>query len=333
MGCALALAACTSPWTSEGGDYGGGGSTGGGGGGGGGTTTPTEGDCPGGDTCSAKTPGGLAFTGAQPVSAAFPNGWDSSVYNHILSGGADVIALADANADTAAPFALPFTASTDDPILVIEGANGAVIDLRETTGIAHLRIVDPSTGELFDRYAYASSPLARALAIPTTIGEQEQLNAAIYAQGAAFWHGTTTVGVAMLSTANNRLIDTEMTVALDGATQTAWDTLKLPASLGAGHHAISAATSSGLTQTVDLAIVDHVDSVAVLYADADVACFAATTDGAFVVNVPWTFEIAGQVVQQDAFSHWMGESCLINPNNAHPFAVTAHAGGMSATSM
>jgi hypothetical protein len=271
------------------------------------------------------------FAGAQPIAPTFPDFWHLSLHNQILDGGADDIAISDANAGTAAPFALPFTASSDDPVLVVEGTTGAVIHLRETAGLGHLRIVDPSTGELFDRYAYASAPLARTAMVPPVIGEQDQINEAMYAQGVAFWHGSTTAGVAMLSPYNNRLIDSEMVVTLEGATQTAWDTLALP-NLAAGHYAVSAATSAGITRTLDLAIVDHVDSVAVLYADDNVACFAATTNGAFVVNVPWTFEIAGQVVEQDAFSHWRGESCLINPTNAHPFTITAHAGGVSATS-
>lgn len=326
LGCALALAACSdSAWNDT---LGGGGV----GGGGGDSSTPSDADCPGGATCSPETPNGLVFTGAQPIAPTFPNWWHLPVHNQILDGGADAIAIGVEGATTTTPFTLPFTASSDDPVLVVEGTTGAVVHLRETAGFAHLRIVDPSTGELFDRYAYASAPLARTAMLPPVIGEQDQINAAMYARSVAFWEGnTTTVGLAMLSPDDNRLIDSDLVLTLEGATQTAWDTLTL-SNLAAGHYAVSAATSAGITRTVDLAIVDHVDSVAVLYVDDNVACFIATTDGAFVANLPWTFEIAGQVVEQDAFSHWMGESCLINPTNAHPFTVTARAGGMSATS-
>jgi len=269
------------------------------------------------------------FVGVQPIAPVYPFGWTATLHNHILDGATDDIELADPDATTTAPFLLPFDAASDDPVLEILGSDRSNVHLREATGVAHLRIVDPSTGELYDRYAYAASPLASA-AVIANAGQVTSVNAAMWAQGVALWKGSDTAGIAMLDASANRLIDSTMVVSLAGATQTAWDTLKLP-SLAAGHYAIAVATSSGLARTVDLEIVDRVDSIAVIQVDDDLACFAATTNGAFVANVPWTFEIAGQVVQQDAFSHWMGQTCLINPTHAHPFTVTAHAGGLSAT--
>ncbi len=300
----------------EGGSFGG---TGGGGDGSGGSGS-SVGDCPGGATCSPKTPNGLQFSGAVPAFNSFPPDADT-LHNHIAAGGTDVIQLRDGDA----PFDLPYTPSVDDPsALAIASSSSSTVTLRGLGGTTELDIVDPSTGLLFDRYAYASSALAAAAVVPGgATAEMVYDDVDAY----AFMPGDLAIGIALVDgqVPAHRLVDTSATLALAGATQTDWDTLALPGAV-VGSYTIALATA-GTTATATLDVVDHVDSVARIdSAFGDVACFGADTAGKFVVGLSWTFVFDGQPVDASIF----GTNCIDIPDSvAH--TVTATAGGESIT--
>src|SRR5580704_10015768 len=93
-----------------------------------GETVPVHGgvgDCPGGSTCSPKTPQGLAFDGNEPVLGLFPPNADSE-HDHIVTGGVDVIELLE----DGSPFPLAFDAQVDNPAaLTVEGSAAASVTL------------------------------------------------------------------------------------------------------------------------------------------------------------------------------------------------------------
>jgi hypothetical protein len=299
-----------------GGSFGGGGDDDSGGAGSG----SSVGDCPGGPTCSPKTPNGLDFSGAAPTYNAFPPGADT-LHNHIAAGGTDVIQLRDGGA----PFDLPYTASVDDPAaLAIASSSSSTVTLRGLGGTTELDIVDPSTGLLFDRYAYASSALVTAAVVPGgATAEMVYDDVDAY----AFMPGDLALGVAFVDAQvpAHRLVDTSATLALAGATQTDWDTLSL-AGATVGSYSITVATGA-TTATATLDVVDHVDSVARIDSVfGDVVCFGADTAGSFVVGLAWSFVFDGQPVDASIF----GTNCIDLPDSvAH--TVTATAGGKSVT--
>jgi hypothetical protein len=267
------------------------------------------------------------FSGANPLND-FPAAWDVTTHHHILAGAIDVIDLE--NPEDSSPFRHAFIATTDGAVLGIESIDGATIRLRESTGQARLKIVDPATNLLFDRYAYAASELATVHVVPDRGTGFAEPNAAMLAAGIAFWPSTNTVGIALHDAAGYRLIDAELLLSTAGATQTAWDTLTL-ATMTLGAHAIDATTSAGDTFTSHFNVVNHVDSLAVVSADTQLICFAAYANGEYVANAPWAFEIDGIAVPQDDFISWLGQGCMLNTSPTH--AMTAHLDGKSLTAI
>ena len=280
------------------------------------------GDCPGGPTCAPETPDGLTFSGAQVVASSFPASADTG-HNHIAAGGTDVIQLQD----DGAPFDLVYTAAVDDPlVLSIESVVGATVALRGHGGTTELDIDDPASGLLFDRYAYASSGLATAIAVPAPPAVDFYDRTAA---GFAFWPGDLSIGIALLDreTPAHRLVDTSLALTLAGATQTHWDQISMPDAT-VGHYAVTV-TSGGLIASAEVDVVDHADVIVPLFTNSGFACFAALLGGNFINGVPWTYTIGGETVPSDEAV--FGPNCVFDPSGATTFTVTASAGGQSIT--
>jgi hypothetical protein len=293
-----------------------------------GETVPVEsgvGDCPGGSTCSPKTPQGLAFDGSEPVLNLFPPNADTE-HDHIVTGGVDVIELLENNA----PFPLAFAAQVDDPAaLVIQSSGASSVTLVGGIGTTELDIVDPATGLLFDRAAYGSSPLASAAAIPIDVIVSAPAWWSSTAPAFAFWPGDLDVAIALLDDGGaNRLVDTSIVLALAGATQSTWQALAFPGATP-GSYAIDVTSAGGATATAQLIVVDHADDLVALVTSGGFACFAAEAGGAFIVGIPWTYTIDGTAVAGD--DNGLGPNCVFSPAGDQPFTVTASAGGQAIT--
>ncbi len=287
--------------------------------------TSGVGDCPGGSTCSPRTPDGLAFEGEAPVLALFPPNADTE-HDHIVTGGDDVIQLFENDE----PFPLAFDAEVDNPAaLAIQSSGASSVTLVGGIGTTELDIVDPDTGLLFDRAAYASSPLASAAAIPTYVVVSAPDLWSATASAFAFWPGDLDVAIALLDADGaNRLVDTSIVLTLAGATQRDWQTLAVPGAT-AGTYAVGVASAGGGMTTAQILVVDHADDLVALVTSGGFACFAAETGGAFVVGIPWTYTIAGAAVSGD--DNGLGPNCVFSPAGDQPFTVTASAGGQSIT--
>jgi hypothetical protein len=317
LAAASMLGACGGNLPANGGVGGVGDDTGGDDGGG-----SAVGDCPGGSTCSPKTPVGLDFAGAAPLLNDFPPYADID-HNHIAVGGVDPIAIEESSQ----PFDLVFTASSDDPsILSIDGVDGDVVTIRGLGGETELDIVDPATGLLFDRYAYASSPLASAVAFSTSpfVTSPDWLTGS--APAYAFWPGDLSVGIALLDAGeSHRLIDTSAVLTLAGATQTRWDQISIPGAV-AGSYTVTATIGGGATAIANVDVVDHADDVMQLFSSGGMTCFAAEAAGAFIVGIPWTYMAGGVAIEGD--DGGFGPNCIYAPSGT---MVTASAGGQELT--
>jgi hypothetical protein len=282
------------------------------------------GDCPGGGTCSPQTPHGLTFAGVQLAFGAFPPGADTEHAN-IATGGTDLIVLEEDDA----PFSRPFAAAVDDPAaLTIAATSGSTVTLVGGTGTTELEITDPATGLLYDRYAYASSRLVTAAAVPEDVLVSAPDWLTTTAPTFAFWPGDLEVTIALENVGgSNRLVDTSLVLALAGATQLDWQTLSIPGATP-GTYAIAATSAGGDGTAAPLVVVDHADAITPLITTGGLACFEAATGGAFVVGIPWTFTIAGAPAPSAGPSF---ENCVSPPLGEPNFTVTASAGGQSLT--
>jgi hypothetical protein len=309
LALALALAGCFDSgddYTGAGGvggGGGGGGTTGGGGGGGGGGNNTR--DCPGSSLCSPSgPPAGLAFAGAEPLSGQWPNPAFVTTHNHILSGGTDEIQLQVANSNGEL-FLAPFTTTTWAP-LVVEATDNGVVHLTETEGLAELDIVNPSDGLLYDTYNYASSPLATT----TPLSEYELITSTDWftdeADSFAFWPGTFDVVLAYQGPNGNRLVDTSLALAADGATQKRWDELTIT-NAAAGVHAVAITTGGGATATAQIRVVDRADTLAILVNEGGFTCVGAYSQAAFISHAPIAFAVDGTVATNNS---GLGPNCI-----------------------
>ena len=287
---------------------------------------PSNGNCPRGETCSSQTPNGLAFVGAQPVFLMYPNGIITNINHQLAVGGHDIIDLQQAGTD----FTLPFTtAASSASTLGIDSTDGAKVTIHSIqAGTSYLRVLDPQN-QLYDRENYAASQLSQLLAVPVS----EQFTAP--SQGASatsyvFATGDRTVGIALLDsgTTQHRLIDTSLVLALPGATQTRWDSIRIP-NAQVGHYAVSVSVGgTAVPRMVDVEIVDKADGISAVLAKGGVACFAASAHGAFVAGLSWKFTINGFDIPAD---NDIGGNCVADIFANPTFTVTASAGGQTLT--
>jgi hypothetical protein len=285
---------------------------------------PSVGPC-GEINCSPKTPEGVELVGIKPILNEFPNGSFSGINNHIAVGGLHEVALK--RGGTQESFMLPYDALSDDTAkLVIEEVDGPNVTLRGLGGTAYLRLVDPETGELYDRGAYASSHFQRA----APIGVDESITTTDLLDSASafkFAPGPRRIGVAYLNNFSppNRLVDTTATITFTGATQVGWDRLEI-ALATIGTHDITVEVG-GTTATMEIEITSTADNVAHLASLGNIACFGAFDEGVFIAGLPWTFTVGGVPVTSPTF---LGPNCYVNTTPAAQ-QVTATAGGKSIT--
>ena len=291
------------------------------------------GQCPAGETCSALTPNGLQFVGATLADDVNISGPAATAI-----GGTQDITLEYDPTVTAIyqPLDLAYTADDDGGIGVrVDHQAGAVVSVR---GMAsrenYLRILDQSTGELFDRKELAAAAIDSFSVVPNTT---EILPLGLEVAYAA---GDVRVGVALYGAVQHdagpeedRLVDQSMVLSLAGGTQTGWDTLELTGAV-AGTYPLAVTAGNRPTANVDVVVVDHLDSlVADSLNDTVLApntttevCFDGIAGGRYVAGLTWNFTI-NAVAQQPA----LGNCVSVTAGATGPISVTATADGVSAT--
>jgi hypothetical protein len=136
--------------------------------------------------------------------------------------------------------------------------------------------------------------------------------------------GSVDIGIALLDSHNDPLIDTSL--AIDGVVQppSRWDEFALHDS-GAGHYAVAIETGAGNVAVLDIEIVDRVASIVRTTPDhlAGLVCFEAlAADGAFVAGLHWSFALDGVPLESDT-------NCVTVHATPAEYTVTATAGGVS----
>ena len=255
-----------------------------------------SGMCPDGETCSSATPEGLDFLGASTI-----DGIDLAGPLPTAVGGTQQIALAFGGIPVES-FDLPYGADDDGgAAVVVTGTQGADVDVRGVaTGENYLRIVDSTTGALYDRKMVAAAPATAVTAIPLT-GEPSPDGPFAFAAGdVPFGLALATDVVISDSDFPQRVIDTSLTIdGLPAFDQPTWDSIDV--TLAAGVYPLTI-TSGSAALPLQLTVVDHADRVyapgsqTVIAGASSWVCFDAqattATETLAIYGLSWTFSTA-----------------------------------------
>ena len=291
------------------------------------------GECPAGETCSDLTPGGLDFIGNRLVGELLLSGPRPTAI-----GGTQAVALEyDRGDGVDVALDLPFTADDDGGIGVrVDSISGSQVIVRGAGSRSnYLRILD-SDGLLMDRKELTGAALKR---IELVTADFESVPAD---KPLAFAAGRRTFGVALYGdvqtsagSRSERLIDTSMDLALAGAERKAWDTLELDATVGTTTLAVTA--SDKPAASLDVVVVDHADTVAVMQpAPSTIAangsasvCFEANAAGRYVAGLTWTFVVDGDTKVQGEDALQRNCVAVTTQKTSGTVSIQASAGGQT----
>ena len=279
-----------------------------------------SGQCPTGETCSPETPSGLQFIGSSLLGAFVVGGPLATAI-----GGTQEIELdIEAAIGVYVPLNLAYTVDDDGGTGVrFDHQNGNIVTVRGAGSSSnYLRILDATTGDLFDRKMLTGSQIAAIAVVPATLDEIPTGMPVAYAAGQV------DVGVALLDASGERLVDTSMVATLGGATQRAWDTLELP-NASPGDFALSVTAGDSSPSQLTVSVVGGADAMVAIdpastIAPGDDICFAATNAGRYVAGLAWSFTINGVATAGTA-------NCVSGDQPSGDLTVTASAGGQTAT--
>lgn len=290
--------------------------------------------CPAGETCSPATPNGLQFAGASLSDQILLEGPAPTA----IGGTQDIELEYDPGDGETIPLDLPYRADDDGGLGVrIDHTTGPVVTVRGVESRSnYLRILDAGDGTLFDRKELTGAAVD-SIALVATDYEMIPDGAQL-----AWATGDQHIGVALTGAvqestgpAEERIVDTSMQLALDGAEQSAWDELHLPAA-AAGTYSIAVTAGDRPTASVPLVVVDHADAVTALSPPSGIApngatmvCFQATAGGRYVVGLTWSYAIDGVATN----ARTLTPNCIeaTTTKTSGTVSVQASAGGQAAT--
>jgi len=294
------------------------------------------GECPAGEVCSPATPRGVHFIGASLVDDLFTNGPSPTA----IGGTQEVSLEYDRGNGQLVPLNIPYSADDDGALgVAVLSQTGAVVTVKGMNSRTnYLRIVNPATGELYDRYKLTGAALEQIRLVGTDF---ESVPAD--RTGLVFAPGDRTIGVALLGEvqgsggpASRRIVDTSMVLDLPGATRTSWDSIRIP-NAQVGTYPLLVTAGQMPAASIPIEIVAGADAIGVVGqpvvpANSEtLVCFQATNAGRYVYGLSWTFRVNGTThVNDSAFArNCISVSAAGQSSGTVP--VVATAGGQSVT--
>ena len=133
----------------------------------GGDRASDDGQCPAGEVCSPETPDGLQFIGSSLVGSFVVGGPLATA----IGGTQEVELDLEPALGVYTPFDLTFTVDDQGGAGVrFDHQNGNIVTVRGAGSFSnYLRILDPSTNELFDRKELTGAQSTRSRSSPTTL--------------------------------------------------------------------------------------------------------------------------------------------------------------------
>jgi hypothetical protein len=294
------------------------------------------GECPAGEVCSPATPRGLHFIGNDLSDELFGGNGPAAT----AIGGTQEVALEydRGNGDRIA-LNLPYEADDDGGLgVTVVTHAGSVVTVKGAKARSnYLRIVDPATGELYDRYELTGAALESMRLVGTSFEVTPTDRPDL-----VFGPGEQEIGVALIGDVQTssgvdarRIVDTSMVLDLPGSVRTGWDSFRIPnAQVGSYSLAVTAGDKPTAQLVVD--IVATADSVAPIDAgtktvqpgSSTTVCFQATSNGRYIYGLVWNYNVDGQAIVKDRNS--LARNCVSVPagnRTSGSVPVSAAAGG------
>lgn len=260
-----------------------------------------SGECPAGEVCSAATPYGLHFIGNAMSDEIFVSGPSATAI-----GGTQDIELEYEKAN-GLRYALDLPWAADDDgalgVRVLEQTGHTVTVGGQRSRKNYLRIVNPNSLELYDRYEIAGAAISDMRLIGTE-GEEVPVGVDL-----VWAPGDQRIGIALFGEVQNgsdpdieRIVDSSMGLSLSGAERTAWDELRLP-NATIGSHPLTIEAGDVGPRTLNVEIVGNADTISLLRPAlptlqpniSQTVCFQARKAGAYVYGLTWQFDVDGEV--------------------------------------
>jgi hypothetical protein len=288
----------------------------------------STGMCPSGEVCSPSTPSGLHFFGPGLADELLWLG----PYTTAVGGTQDIrLRYQPEGFDRTIDLDLPYHAQADGTPIAVEKTEGPVVTLRGTAdGEDYLRIVDPDTGELYDRRTFRAAAI-EAIRLTGTTPEMRPAENAL----GVWTPGERELAVALHS-GNGRLVDTSMQIDVSGGERIAWDTVRL-SNAQVGVYPVTVTAGDRPATTLELEIVAGPteivsisgDTLTVAENDSVLVCFAAMHEARFVHGLAWAFRVDGEPPSSD----FPISNCVAvqGTESAGTITVEASAGGLTKT--
>jgi hypothetical protein len=293
-----------------------------------------SGECPAGEVCSAATPYGLHFIGNPMADEIFLSGPSATAI-----GGTQEIELEYERANGLRySLDLPWEADDDGAlgVRVLEQSGSVVTVGGQRSRKNYLRIVNPGSQELYDRYEIAGAAISDIQLIGT--------EAEVVPSGAELvWApGDQRIGIALLGEVQDgsdnetqRIVDSSMALSLSGSERTHWDELRLP-NATVGLHALTIEAGDIAPRNFDVEVVAGADAITVIGGavptvhpnGSTTVCFQARNANRYVYGLTWQFNVDGEAStggKQSAMRNCVRVEAEVGQSGSIP--VSAAAGG------
>lgn len=298
------------------------------------------GECPVGETCSPATPNGLHFIGNTLADELFGGNGPAAT---AIGGTQDVALEYDRGDGTRIALNLPYEADDDGGLgVTVVGHAGSVVTVKGVKARSnYLRIIDPQTGDLYDRYELTGAALTSMRLVGTSF---EALPTG--RPDLVFGPGEQEIAVALVGDVqtgsgpdSRRIVDTSMILDLPGAVRTGWDSVKL-ANAQPGSYTLMVTAGDKPAAPLPVSIVAVADAVTPIEAGTPMVnpgssktiCFQATSNSRYIYGLTWTYNVDGQQIVKG--KNELTRNCVSVSAGSHTsgsIPVTASAGGKQTT--
>ena len=297
------------------------------------------GQCPAGEVCSPNTPNGLHFIGNTLSDELIGGNGPAAT---AIGGTQDVALEYDRGDGVRIALNLPYEADDDGGLgVTVVHTSGSVVTVKGARSRSnYLRILDPATGELYDRYSVTGAALTSMRLVGTGFEVTPTSRPDL-----VFATGEQEIGVALVGdvqesggTTAERIVDTSMVLDLAGAQRTSWDAIKL-ANAAVGTYPLMVTAGDKPAASMPIEIVATADSVAMIGTTTPTVapqsstsvCFQALSNGRYIYGLTWNFNVGG--IAETHGHNVLARNCVTVDAGSHTsgsIPVTAAAGGKQA---
>ncbi|MDI1432854.1 hypothetical protein [Polyangium sorediatum] len=256
-----------------------------------------SGTCPPGETCSERTPTGLAFIGAHAFSDTKGGGLATAL------GGTQTLSIRYPEPPYDLYVAGFDAMLIDSRVAAIESSGPATVVLRGVSeGRALLRLLEPGTNKLLDRYKIKVAPIARVALLPRELQDEN----ADVARWKVLAGSPASLGVLLLDRNDQQLVDEGLEVRAHAAdvVRHAWDLFQVTVVAASQNRVMLTMRAGGRPFLAAVDVASSVDGIVLRSpaapeeghpiaikrgAPGTQICFRAALEKTTVVGATWQF--------------------------------------------